>query len=147
MSELTLSSSALGQKKQRTTTVVSPTQLVLRRFWRHRLALWSITLLALVILSAAFAFLSPYEPTAQTPKDRLLPPSATNWFGTDDLGRDVLTRTLYGGRISRVVGLLSTDYRDCSVAVDVAGPFVARRVFEFEGARLRVGGASHWCAG
>lgn len=107
MSELTLPSATLDSKRRRT-TVISPTQLVLRRFWRHRLALASLSLLTLVILSALLAFLSPYEPTAQLPKEKLLPPSSTNWFGTDDLGRDVLTRTLYGGRISLAVGLLST---------------------------------------
>ena len=76
----------------------SLTQLTLRRFFRHRMALLSIGVLALVIFSALFASLSPYGPTEQNPANDLMPPSLDHWFGTDDLGRDVFTRTLYGGR-------------------------------------------------
>lgn len=86
----------------------SLTQLTLRRFFRHKMALVSIGVLALVVLSALFAPLSPYGPTEQNPANDLMPPSAAHWFGTDDLGRDVFTRTLYGGRISIVVGLAAT---------------------------------------
>lgn len=88
--------------------VQSLTALTLRRFLRHRAALFSIALLALVVLSALFAPLSPYEPTAQNPANDLQSPSVLHWFGTDDLGRDLLTRVLYGGRISITVGLLAT---------------------------------------
>jgi len=82
--------------------------IVIRRFTRHRLALPSLGVLALMILSAALAPLSRYAPTEQSLRDDLLPPSAAHWFGTDDLGRDVFTRTLYGGRISLIVGLAAT---------------------------------------
>lgn len=88
--------------------ISSLTQLTLRRFLRHRLAVLAIGLLALVILSALLAPLSPYSPTEQNAKNDLVAPSAAHWFGTDELGRDVLTRVLYGGRISLAVGLLST---------------------------------------
>jgi peptide/nickel transport system permease protein len=86
----------------------SLTRLTLRRFLRHRVALLSIGMLVLVILSALLAPFSPYSPTGQNPANDLMPPSAAHWFGTDDLGRDVFTRTLYGGRISITVGLLAT---------------------------------------
>ncbi len=86
----------------------SLTQLTLRRFFRHKMALFSMAILALVIFSAVFAPLSPYGPTEQMPSNDLMPPSFSHWFGTDDLGRDVFTRTLYGGRISIIVGLAAT---------------------------------------
>ena len=86
----------------------SLTRLTIRRFFRHRVALLSIALLGLIILSALLAPLSPYTPTQQNPANDLLPPSAAHWFGTDDLGRDVFTRVIYGGRISILVGLMAT---------------------------------------
>jgi peptide/nickel transport system permease protein len=107
MAELTLSQPNIHQRTG-ASEVTSLSRLVLRRFCRHRLALVAAGVLLLMILSALLAPLSPYEPTAQDPANDLLPPSANHWFGTDDLGRDLLTRTLYGGRISLLVGLVST---------------------------------------
>jgi peptide/nickel transport system permease protein len=86
----------------------SLTELTWRRFIRHRMALFSIGLLALVIFSTLAAPLSRYSPTEQNPANDLQPPTAQHWFGTDDLGRDVFTRVLYGGRISLTVGLAAT---------------------------------------
>jgi peptide/nickel transport system permease protein len=86
----------------------SLTRLTIRRFFRHRVALLSIAVLLLVILSALLAPLSPYTPTQQNPANDLQPPTAAHWFGTDDLGRDVFTRVIYGGRISILVGLMAT---------------------------------------
>ena len=86
----------------------SLSRIVLRRFLRHRLAAAAVVVLALMILSAALASLSPYGPTQQKPAEYFKPPSASHWFGTDELGRDVFTRILYGGQVSLVVGLFST---------------------------------------
>lgn len=83
-------------------------RLALRRFLRHRLALVSIFILLLLTLSTLLAPLSRYSPTQQAPKNKLQPPSAQHWFGTDELGRDIFTRILYGGRISLAVGVTST---------------------------------------
>ena len=86
----------------------SLTALIWRRFRRHRLALLSgITLLLMVLLVTA-APLSGYSATEQDPKNEFADPSAAHWFGTDELGRDVFTRILYGGRISLAVGIFST---------------------------------------
>ncbi len=87
---------------------ISPTRLILRRFLRHRLAVCAVVLFVLILLSTLAASFSPYSATAQNAKYGLQPPSREHWFGTDDLGRDLLTRTLYGGRISLVVGLAAT---------------------------------------
>lgn len=107
MSEGTLSS-PLPTASTARPAVQSLTRLVLRRFLRHRMALWSVAILCLIGLSALGAGLSPYLPTAQNLQNELSAPTLAHPFGTDDLGRDLLTRTLYGGRISILVGLLAT---------------------------------------
>lgn len=82
--------------------------LIWRRFRRHRFAFLSaITLLLLTLLVIA-APLSRYSPTELDPKNEFARPSVEHWFGTDELGRDVFTRILYGGRVSLAVGIFST---------------------------------------
>src|SRR5215813_13012142 len=61
--------------------------------------------LLLVILAALAAPLIAGDPIAAKPMNRLKPPSSFNWLGTDQLGRDVWARTVYGARISLVVGV------------------------------------------
>ncbi|MGQ0604591.1 MAG: ABC transporter permease [Anaerolineales bacterium] len=82
--------------------------LVWRRFLRHRLAVVSILALGVMVLSAALASFSPYTATEQNPTNAFQPPSSAHWFGTDELGRDVFTRILYGGQVSLAVGIFST---------------------------------------
>ncbi|HSG43254.1 MAG TPA: ABC transporter permease [Anaerolineales bacterium] len=79
---------------------------VWRRFRKHPGALVGSLLLTLVILSTILVPLSPYDPETSDLKSRLEPPSWQHPFGTDALGRDMLTRVLYGGRISLFVGLM-----------------------------------------
>lgn len=87
----------------------SMTRLLARRFMRHRLAVAGLVVLALLILSAVLApIISPYDPNALSTSERLEGPSASHWFGTDDVGRDILSRVLYGGRISLLIGLGAT---------------------------------------
>ena len=87
----------------------SPTALVWRRLLRHRLAQASLVFLAIMlVLSLAaplIAQLRGIDPTATDLLRRLEPPSAQNWLGTDELGRDLLQRLLDGGRVSMLVGL------------------------------------------
>jgi peptide/nickel transport system permease protein len=78
------------------------------RFRRHRLALIGLLVLAVMVLSAIFApLLSRYGVDEQDLFNQLQPPSSEHPLGTDDLGRDELTRLLYGGRVSLTVGLLA----------------------------------------
>jgi len=84
----------------------SMTAAVWRRFRKHPGALVGAILLTLVILSTLLVPLSPYDPETSDLKSRLEPPSLQHPFGTDALGRDMLTRVLYGGRISLFVGLM-----------------------------------------
>jgi peptide/nickel transport system permease protein len=65
-----------------------------------------IVLIALVLLAVFAPVLSPYEPDRTSLRERFQPPNAAHWMGTDELGRDIYTRLLYGGRISLAVGLL-----------------------------------------
>jgi peptide/nickel transport system permease protein len=76
------------------------------RLLRKRLAVLGAGLvLALVVLSLAAPLLTPYGPNDQNLALRLHPPSTSHWLGTDEYGRDVLSRMLYGGRVSLSVGL------------------------------------------
>lgn len=80
--------------------------MVRRRLWRrHPTILAGAVILAIMVLVALLApWLGTIDPTQLSPVRRLRPPSETYWFGTDLLGRDVYSRTLYGGRISLFVG-------------------------------------------
>lgn len=69
-------------------------------------AIVSALFLVLTIVVAVFApVIAPYDPNFVNPADRLTGPSAGYWFGTDDLGRDIASRVIYGTRVSLLVGL------------------------------------------
>ena len=80
--------------------------LVWRRFRRHPGAMVGATILIILILAVLLAGLSPYDPEISDIKNRFQPPSWAHLFGTDGLGRDVLVRVLYGGRVSLTVGFM-----------------------------------------
>ncbi len=89
---------------------VSPGRLLRRRFLRHRLAVVSgvvLLLLALCSLAAPlFAAWLGHDPNAVDLLGRFAPPGASHPLGTDELGRDLLLRLLYGGQVSLFVGLV-----------------------------------------
>src|ERR1700734_3194371 len=79
---------------------------LLRQVAHQPLAVAGCLVLALFLICAIFApWLAPHNPAQLNLTARLLPPSAAHWFGTDELGRDVLSRTLYGARISLLVAV------------------------------------------
>ena len=82
--------------------------LVLRRFFKHKLAGVAIAVMGVLVLSSLLAGTNPYSPTDQDPVNKLQQPNATHWMGTDELGRDLLSRIMHGGRVSLAVGLFST---------------------------------------
>jgi peptide/nickel transport system permease protein len=85
------------------------TRLILRRFRRHHLAVVATVVLTLIVLVTIFApVIAPYDPNALNPAEKLQNPSADHWFGTDDVGRDIFSRVLYGGRVSLVIGVAAT---------------------------------------
>lgn len=76
-----------------------------RRFFRNRLAvLGGIITLAMILIALLAPVLSPYGPCDMVVTDRLQAPSLAHLFGTDSYGRDVLTRVLYGARVSMSIG-------------------------------------------
>jgi peptide/nickel transport system permease protein len=79
-----------------------------RRFSANWLAVAGLGITIALILVAIFAdLIAPYSPTIGNLKDaRLLPPSATHWFGTDDLGRDIFSRVIHGSRLTLFVVIL-----------------------------------------
>lgn len=79
---------------------------VIRRFKRNRLAVAGAFIILFILLMAIFApFISPYDPTEQNYEALLVPPSWEHPFGTDDLGRDILSRIIYGSRYTLLVGI------------------------------------------
>ncbi len=81
----------------------------MRRLLRDPMGAIGLTFVVLLILSAVFAaWLAPYDPTAINVPAKLQPPSWDHWLGTDQLGRDVLSRALFGGQIALGVALVST---------------------------------------
>ena len=81
---------------------------VLMKALSNPLALAGFIIILLVFLLAMLApFIAPYDPDFFNVKEILLPPSTIHWMGTDGLGRDVLSRMLYGARISLLVGLVA----------------------------------------
>jgi ABC-type dipeptide/oligopeptide/nickel transport system permease subunit len=82
---------------------------LLREFLRTPSALLPLAVLTAIALAAVFApLIAPYEPTAIAPTLRLLGPSSEHWLGTDELGRDMLSRLLYGGRLALGIAAAST---------------------------------------
>jgi ABC-type dipeptide/oligopeptide/nickel transport system permease subunit len=84
------------------TEALAAVRNLLRRLLARRGPALSLAFLALVALTATFAGLLPLDPLAQSIADSLKPPSAEAWFGTDELGRDILARVVYGARTSLV---------------------------------------------
>ncbi|WP_127585423.1 oligopeptide ABC transporter permease [Paenibacillus koleovorans] len=78
------------------------------RFKRNRMAVVGLALMIVLILLALFApMIATHDPAEQDLMQRLKPPSAEHWLGTDDLGRDLFSRILYGSRVSLSVGIFS----------------------------------------
>jgi ABC-type dipeptide/oligopeptide/nickel transport system permease subunit len=81
-----------------------------RRLRRNRAAIAGLAIVGLFALAALFApLVAPSDPIAQDLEGRLLPPSTRFLLGTDDLGRDLLSRIIYGGRTSLTVGIVSVS--------------------------------------
>ncbi|HEY2419916.1 MAG TPA: nickel transporter permease [Neobacillus sp.] len=87
-----------------------PWKEAIRSFYKNRLALAGLGIVIFFIILAIIApFIAPYDYKEQVLTDRMLAPSSKHWFGTDDFGRDIFSRILYGARISLLVGFSSVS--------------------------------------
>ena len=86
----------------------SPTRRALRRLFKRKGAVVGLVVIALFLLLALFApLIVPYDPIATSWSLVRKPPTWQHWFGTDDLGRDILARVVYGARASLMAGAIS----------------------------------------
>ena len=86
--------------------VTTDSPAISRAIKSQPLAVVGMVLLSLFVVAALFApWLSPQDPAKLDLSGRLMAPTATHWFGTDELGRDILSRTIYGARISLIVAV------------------------------------------
>lgn len=91
-----------------------PLGMIYYNIWKHPLAVVGLVIILILILTAFFApLLAPFDPYHQVAEDRLQPPGGRYLFGTDDMGRDIFSRVIWGSRLSltaaAVVLALSTS--------------------------------------
>jgi peptide/nickel transport system permease protein len=99
---------ALGTGAEIAADWQSPARRALRRLLRRKGAVVGLVVIAVMIVLALLApLLAPYDPIATSWTLVRKPPSALHWFGTDDLGRDILSRVIYGTRASLMAGAIS----------------------------------------
>ena len=103
----------------------------LPRAARHNpLAATGLVLVIIFVLFALFApWIAPYDPASINLPARLSPPSSAHWCGTDELGRDILSRLIYGSRISMLVG-------SCVVACSLALGLIVGSIAGYYGGRV-----------
>jgi len=110
MKNLSPVESPLGLREVETSTKpLTPTQMAFRRFLRHKMAIIGVIFMVAIVLYVTIG--ASFYTEAQSNRLNLMimlsPPSPGHWFGTDFVGRDVLARTIYGGQISIIIGILA----------------------------------------
>jgi len=98
------------------------------KLFRRRVVLAGAAILAVVALAALLApWIAPYDPMALKVLDRLQGPRAAHWFGTDELGRDVFSRVIFGARYSLLIGaMVVVVSMVCGVLLGLAAGFFRR---------------------
>jgi len=105
MTDIALDSALVARADER---VESPMRRALRRLKRRKGAVVGLVVIALFVILAVFApLIAPYDPAAQSWTAVRKAPTAAHWFGTDDVGRDVLARIIFGARASLLAGVIS----------------------------------------
>lgn len=99
-------------------TIESPSRRAWRRLKQRKSALIALFVIIALILIAIFApFIAPYDPTKQSWSAVRKAPSLAHWFGTDEVGRDILSRIIYGTRASLSAGVISVG-----IAISIGVP-------------------------
>ena len=105
MTDIALDSTLVVRADER---IESPMRRALRRLKRRKGAVVGLVVIALFVILAVFApLIAPYDPAAQSWTSVRKAPTAAHWFGTDDVGRDVLARVIFGARASLLAGVIS----------------------------------------
>jgi peptide/nickel transport system permease protein len=102
----------LGELAEATVKIrhVSESKLILYKFKRNKLAVIGTIILVILAICALLApFITPKDPFKTDLKNNLSPPTMEHWLGTDELGRDILSRIIYGATISLTIGLVSVS--------------------------------------
>jgi len=108
MSTLPITAAESAEIAAPTTRGATPRSHVLRRLVRRPAALIGLVVVAIFIVAAIAApLIAPYDPIATSFSAVRKAPSAAHWFGTDEIGRDVLSRVIYGARASLLAGVVS----------------------------------------
>jgi len=96
----------LGAETAQVQQKYSETRRIIKVFFGRKLAVVGLAIIILLILTAIFApWLAPYDPYKLDIVHKLQQPSSKHWLGTDSLGRDVLSRIIYGSRTSLIIGI------------------------------------------
>jgi len=96
-----------GEKRMRKTNSNSMFREFMRLLARNKLAIAGLIVLIVIMVLATLApLIMPFNFAAQNPSVRMQPPNATHWFGTDNFGRDIFSRVLYGSRYTMFIGFV-----------------------------------------
>jgi peptide/nickel transport system permease protein len=105
---MTVRAEPAGALDEQALAVQSPGRRALRRLVRRQGAMFGLFVIAALIVLAIFApLIAPFDPVQQSWSSVRKPPSAINWFGTDEVGRDLLSRIIFGARASLSAGVIS----------------------------------------
>jgi peptide/nickel transport system permease protein len=105
---MSATSAAAPLPAERPVTSESPGRRALRRLLRRKGAVVALVVIALIVAVAILApLITPYDPAQQSWSAVRKPPSAAHWLGTDEVGRDILARVIYGARASLSAGVIS----------------------------------------
>ena len=115
------------------------TQRALGSLRRNRAAVAGLLVILVLVVAALFApWLAPYDPYAVSLDSRLQAPGGAHWLGTDELGRDILARLLFGARVSLWVGMVTVALAGL---IGVAGGLVAGYLGGYWDAVIKIGRA------